>query len=30
MVMRDVDADVLGVVEAESRIALKNFSDRSC
>ena len=26
MVMRDVDADVLGVIEAENRIALKNFS----
>jgi endonuclease/exonuclease/phosphatase family metal-dependent hydrolase len=26
MVMRDLDADVLGVIEAESRIALKNFS----
>ena len=26
MVMRDVDADVLGVVEADNRIALKNFS----
>ncbi len=26
MVMRDVDADVLGVVEAENRIALKDFS----
>ena len=26
MVMRDIDADVLGVIEAENRIALKNFS----
>ena len=26
MLMRDVDADVLGVIEAENRIALKNFS----
>jgi predicted extracellular nuclease len=26
MVMRDLDADVLGVIEAENRIALKNFS----
>ena len=26
MVIRDVDADVLGVAEAESRIALKSFS----
>ena len=26
MVMRHLDADVLGVIEAESRIALKNFS----
>jgi len=26
MVIRDIDADVLGVIEAENRIALKNFS----
>jgi endonuclease/exonuclease/phosphatase family metal-dependent hydrolase len=26
MVMRDVNADVLGVIEAENRISLKNFS----
>jgi predicted extracellular nuclease len=26
MVIRDIDADVLGVIEAEHRIALKNFS----
>lgn len=27
MVIEDVDADIIGVIEAESRIALKHFSD---